>query len=483
VNTDAPWPHPELARLRVLEMQAKLHQWAGDDQERRFDDLFNLVADPHFLAMAWERVSGNTGGRTAGVDGLTARTITALAGDGAVAFLRDIRDRLKAGEFRPLPVRERMIPKPGTSKKRRLGIPTIADRVVQAALKLVLEPIFERDFQPCSYGFRPNRRCQDAIAEIHLFTSRGYEWVLEADIEACFDRIDHTALMGRVRRRVGDKRVLALVKAFLKAGVLTELGQREGTASGTPQGGILSPVLANIALSALDEHFMSQWRQTMATRPGRESRRRRGLGTWRLVRYADDFVVMVHGTRQHAEALRQEVAEVLAPLGLRLSESKTQVIHIDDGFDFLGFRIQRKPKQGAGGERYVYTWPSRKAQANARAKVRALTTRSQPSLEVMLHRVNAVLKGWAYYFRHAASSRVFQYLRHFTWWRVVRWIRARYKGLGWKGLRRRFITTHRNDRWAVIAEDGTMLTNITYIPIIRYRYRGATIPTPWTSAS
>jgi RNA-directed DNA polymerase len=250
-----------------------------------------------------------------------------------------------------------------------------------------------------------------------------------------------------------------------------------------PQGGILSPLLANIALSALDEHFMSQWRQAMATRPGRESRRRRGLGTWRLVRYADDFVVVVHGTRQHAEALRQEVVEVLAPLGLRLSEAKTQVIHIDDGFDFLGFRIQRKPKRGAGGKRFVYTWPSPKAQANARAKIRALTTRSQPSLEVMLRRVNAVLKGWAYYFRHAASTRVFQYLRHFTWWRVVRWIRRRYKGLSWKGLRRRFITTHRHDRWAVIAEDGTMLTNITYIPITRYRYRGATIPTPWASVS
>lgn len=481
MNTDAPWPSLEQAWPRVLEMQAKLHRWAGEDPERRFDDVFNLVADPHFLAVAWERVSGNTGGRTAGVDGLSAPTITALVGAEAEAFLRDIRDQLKAGVFRPRPVAERMIPKPGTGKKRRLGIPTITDRVVQAALKLVLEPIFERDFQPCSYGFRPNRRCQDAIAEIHLFTSRGYEWVLEADIEACFDRIDHTALMGRVRRRIADKCVLALVKAFCKVGIFTELGRVEGTASGTPQGGILSPLLANIALSVLDEHFMGQWRQAMATRPRRESRRRRGLGTWRLVRYADDFVIVVHGTRAHAEALRHEVAEVLAPIGLSLSEAKTQVVHIDDGFDFLGFHIQRKPKRGAGGKRFVYTWPSRKATANARAKIRALTTLSQPSLEVLLRRVNAVMQGWANYFKHAASSRVFQHLRHFTWWRVIRWIRKRHKGLNWKELRRRFITTHRNDRWAIVAADGIMLTNITYIPIIRYRYRGAAIPTPWTT--
>ena len=164
-----------------------------------------------------------------------------------------------------------MIPKPGGSGKvRKLGIPTIADRVVQAALKLVLEPIFEADFQPVSYGFRPRRRAQDAIAEIHLFGTRGYRWVLDADIEACFDRIDHTALMDRVRARVKDKRVLALVKAFLKAGVLTELGHREDTTAGTPQGGILSPLLANIALTVLDEHLHAPWvlDAPVATDPG-----------------------------------------------------------------------------------------------------------------------------------------------------------------------------------------------------------------------
>ena len=235
-------------------MQAKLHRWAAADPGRRFDDLFNFVHDPATLIVAFDRVAGNTGSRTPGVDGLTVADVEEAIG--VPGFLDDLRAQLKQGTFRPLPVRERKIPKPGGSGKvRSLGIPTVADRVVQAALKLVLEPIFEADFVPVSYGFRPMRRAHDAIAEIHQFGTHGYRWVLDADIEACFDSIDHTALMDRVRARVKDKRVLALVKAFLKAGVLTELGENKDTHTGTPQGGILSPLLANIALSVLDEHL------------------------------------------------------------------------------------------------------------------------------------------------------------------------------------------------------------------------------------
>jgi RNA-directed DNA polymerase len=245
-------------RQRVSEMQAKLHRWAAADEGRRFDDLFNLVHDPATLLVAFERVAGNKGARTPGVDGLTAVNVEEELG--LPGFLEDLRRVLKTGEFRPLPVRERKIPKPGGSGKvRRLGIPTVTDRVVQAALKLVLEPIFEADFEPVSYGFRPLRRAHDAIAEIHYYGTHGYRWVLDADIEACFDSIDHAALMDRVRQRVKDKRVLLLVKAFLKAGVLTEGGSREETFTGTPQGGILSPLLANIALTALDEHLMEPW--------------------------------------------------------------------------------------------------------------------------------------------------------------------------------------------------------------------------------
>ena len=227
---EGPWS-------RVAGMQAKLHRWAAADPGRRFDDLFNFVHDPATLIVAFARVAGNQGANTPGVDGVTAAWVEQEVG--VPGFLDDLRAALKDGSFRPLPVRERKIPKPGGSGKlRRLGIPTIADRTVQAALKLVLEPIFEADFEPCSYGFRPRRRAQDAIAEIHYYGTRGYRWVLDADIEAAFDNVSHPALMGRARARVKDKRVLGLVKAFLKAGILTELGGHQDTHTGTPQGGL-----------------------------------------------------------------------------------------------------------------------------------------------------------------------------------------------------------------------------------------------------
>jgi RNA-directed DNA polymerase len=472
VNTGAPWPDLYEAEARVLGIQTKLHQWATDDPHCRFDDLFNLVTDPAFLVVAQDRVWGNRGARSAGVDGVTPRSIVF----GREAFLVGLRDDLKARRFTPLPVREKLIPKPG-GKLRGLGIPTARDRVVQAALKLVLEPIFEADFRPCSYGFRPKRRAQDAIAEIHYLTSapRNYCWVLEGDITACFDEIDHTALLDRVRHRIGDKRILGLVKAFLKAGILGEDQVERDTITGTPQGGILSPLLANIALSVLDDHFAEAW-QAWGDTYGRTRRRRQGLATYRLVRYADDFVVLVAGTREHAEGLREEVAAVLRPMGLRLSETKTTIVHIDEGFDFLGFRIQRQRQQGSN-KRFVYTWPSKKALASVKAKMRTLTRggTNQP-LAVLLRRINPVLRGWANYFRHGVSSVTFSYLDAFTWRRVICWLRHKHRRASWKQLRRRYLPGWR-------PTDGEItLFNPQSIAIVRYRYRGAQIPSPWPRA-
>jgi RNA-directed DNA polymerase len=472
VNTGAPWPTAELAEARVLGIQAKLHRWAIDDPTRRFDDLFNLVGDPAFLLVGWRRVRGNMGARTAGVDGQTAAYIEWVRGE--AAFLAELRADLKARRFAPLPVRERMIPKPGSRKRRRLGIPTVRDRVVQAALKLVLEPIFEADFQPCSYGFRPGRRAHDALAEIHLLASHSYEWVVEGDIEACFDTIDHTALLQRMRRRVGDKRVLGLVRAFCKAGILTEAGQVQDTITGTPQGGILSPLLANIALSVLDEHFAEAWQQTMGTNAQRRTRKARGLARYRLVRYADDFVVMVAGTRADAEALKGEAAAVLAPMGLRLSEAKTRITHIDEGLDFLGYRMQRHQKRGTA-KRYVYTYPSKNALQAIKAKVRTISrqNRNQP-LAVLLHRLNLALRGWCVYFRHGCSARTFRYLGQFTWERTLKWLRRKHPNATWKQLRRRYLPGW----WPT--DGSVVLANPEKVTIIRYRYRGAAIPTPWT---
>jgi RNA-directed DNA polymerase len=474
VNIGAPpivWPETYgQAERRVLEIQAKLHRWASADGARRFDDVFNLVTDPAFLMVAWERVRSNKGARTAGVDGMTAHYIQMVRGQ--ESFLTEIHASVKAGAFVPVPVRERMIPK-ANGKMRRLGIPTVRDRVVQAALKLVLEPIFEAGFRPCSYGFRPNRRAQDAVAEIQFFGTKGYGWVLEADIEACFDMIDHTALMDRVRRRVADKRVLALVKAFLKAGVLRAHVGFEESRAGTPQGGILSPLLANIALSELDDFFAESWQRDMGTNARRATRRRNGKGNWRLVRYADDFVVMVAGNREHAEALRGDVAQVLARLGLRLSGPKTQVIHLDEGFDFLGWHIQRRKQRGTN-KRYVYTYPAKKALASIVDKVRTVTARTAHThLSDLLRQLNAILGGWCNYFRHGVSNATFSYLSRFAWRRVLIWLRKRHKRTPWRDLIRRYLPG-----WKPTHE-GVVLFDPQKVAIIRYRYRGAKIPSPW----
>jgi RNA-directed DNA polymerase len=479
VNTGVP-DHGSPPTVRVSEMQIKLHRWAAADPGRRFDDLFNFVYDPATLQVAWLRVAGNTGAQTAGVDGMRAADLAEYPG-GLQGFLDDLRVALKDGSFRPVPVRQRRIPKPGGSGKlRSLGIPTITDRVFQAALKLVLEPIFEADFQPVSYGFRPNRRAHDAIAEIHHFGTSGYHWVLDADIEACFDRIDHTALLDRVRRRIKDKRVVALVKAFLKAGLLTELGEQQDTHTGTPQGGILSPLLANIALSLLDEHLEAHRRPggDMSTANERVKRRRRGLPNWRIVRYADDFAVMVHGTRDDTEALREEIGQVLATIGLRFSEAKTQVVHLDEGFDFLGFRLQRRRKRGTN-RWYVYTFIADRPVRSVRAKIRAITGRtSQHNPGAVLIRLGQILRGWSAYFRHAVCKHTLSALARFTWTRVARWLSTLHRWT-WTDFRRQFIDPA-TGRWLPLSADGITLFDVSKVPVTRYLWRGYQIPTPWT---
>ncbi len=480
VNTGAvEWPDPGSAYFTVRRMQTKLHRWAGEDSSRRFGDLFNLIYDPAFLVHAWERVSANKGARTAGVDKITAATVRTWIG--VEAFLGQIRDSLKSGEYQPVEVRQVMIPKGNTGKFRKLGIPTLADRVVQASLKLALEPIFEADFKPCSYGFRPKRRAHDAIAEIHYLNSgsRAFRWVLECDIKACFDEIDHTALMDRFRVRVKDKHVCGLVKAFLKSGTFNELGDREESLTGTPQGGILSPLLANIALSELDDYFDQEWQQKMGTPYQRSKRKRNGQGNWRIIRFADDFVLMVSGDRCHAEALREEVTAVLAPMGLRLAPEKTRVVHIDEGFDFLGHHIRRQRKRGTS-KHYVYTKPSKKAIRSIMETVKEKTYRSTRHMELdeLLRSLNRTLAGWANFFRYGVSKAIFNAIDYHTRGRLMRWIRAKYAGkhrLGMKELRRRFC-----DQGWRFACNGVVFTGAASVKVERYRYRGNIIATPWT---
>ena len=435
MNTPAPLSVEE-AEQRVLGWQAKLHRWAEEDSERRFGDLFNLLCEPATLLVAWERVKRNRGSQTAGVDGQTRTRVEEL---GVQRVLSELRGSLRDRSYAPLPARERAIPKRGSGKVRKLGIPALRDRIVQMAAKLVLEPILETDFCPISYGFRPGRRTQDAIEHVRRFINAPslYEWVIEGDVEDCFGSIHHGLLMAELRRRVTDKRVLRLVRQFLAAGVMREHGSLAATPSGAPQGAILSPLLANVALSVLDRHFEAAWNAHSSQE--RSRRRARGHPSYRMVRYADDFMVLVHGTRAQAEAIKETAATLLRDqLRLTLSPEKTRITHVDDGFDFLGFRIVRLPRPGRASA--AFSFPSRSAVNRLRHRIKTLTGRftTSLSLDALLHALNPVLRGWTNYYRHAASKRCFAYLDHYLWTRLVLWLRKKHPRLTWKQVRRQY---------------------------------------------
>lgn len=474
VNSETP-PLMDIITGRVARTQAKYHQWAKTDRTARFGDLFNLVSHPDYLLVAWEHVARNKGARTAGVDGVTVRQISQRGEIGV--FLAGIAAALRDGTYRPGPVRRVLIPKPG-GRSRPLGIPTVTDRVVQQSLKMVLEPIFEADFLPVSYGFRPRRRAHDAVAEIHFLAGRGYRWVVDADIEGCFDNIDHTALLGLVRERIKDKKTVALVRAFLKAGVLDDLGREAQTAQGTPQGGIISPLLANIALSVLDEAIAAPWGPggEQSTPWARRRRRIQGLANWRIVRYADDFVILTNGQESDAHALKEQAARVLERVGLRLSSSKTRIAHLSEGIDFLGFHIQWRKRRG-GGKWCCMAFIADKPFTRIKETIRNLTPRRSPRpLAEVIIEVNAALRGWTYYFRHTLAGRRFSFLRYFTWRRIVAWQREQHRW-GWTKVKQ---WLRRPDgSWRPIATEGVMLFDPTKVRIERYRYRGARIPNPY----
>ena len=293
---------------------------------------------------------------------------------------------------------------------------------------------------------------------------------------ASFDEISHPALLERVRARVGDKRVLALVKAFLKAGVLGEDGALRDNGTGTPQGSILSPLLSNIALSALDEYIAAALGGPGTGRVDKAKRRRHGLPNFKIIRYADDWCLMVSGTRSDAAALREEVGGVLSTMGLRLSEEKTLITHIDEGLDFLGWHIQRHRKPGTNTQ-YVYTYPAKKALAAITGKVKTICRMGlDKPLAALIHQLNPVVRGWCAYFRPGVSSRTFAYLREAIWRLVTRWLRRKHRGATWKEPRRRY-DGGSGGWWP---KDGEVrLFNPGAVRTTRYRYRGTAIPSPW----
>src|SRR4051794_38504211 len=375
---------------RVRALQRVLYRCAKQDEDRRFHALYDKVARSDVLWTAWGEVRANRG--AAGVDGITVGDVV---DSGVGDFLDELAEKLRAGNYRPRPLRRVHIPKPGKpGQLRPLGIPCIDDRVVMAAARIVLEPIFEADFLPTSYGFRPGLSAHHALETVRrTVTWRGKGWALDADIRSCFDEIDHDALVAQIERRVCDRRMLKLLRGWLRAGVF-EGGIVSAIDAGTPQGSPISPLLANIALHVLDEAWEGGGHR---------------LGA--LVRYADDLVVLC-ATREQAEAACELVAAILDGLGLRLHPEKTRLARLArgaQGFTFLGFEHRMRESWKQPGRWYLHKWPSQRAMASIRGKIRDRTDRryARLPLEWAVEDLNRALRGWGNYFRYGNSGRKF----------------------------------------------------------------------------
>lgn len=393
---------------KVRELQVKLYLAAKRSPKRRFHALWDRIHRRDVLQRAWQVVRENRG--AAGVDRIT---IAQIEEEGVEAFLYELEVELREQRYRPRPARRVFIPKPGRSEQRPLGIPRIKDRVCQTAAKLVLEPIFEADFRGCSFGFRPRRSAHDALDAIKREVMRGRRWVIDADIRGFFDALDPQILERLVCERVSDRRVLKLLRGWLRAGVLDgETLLRPEV--GSPQGSPISPLLANVYLNALDR----AWED-----------RHSGLGV--LVRYCDDLVILCR-TKAQAEAAMRELRALLAELRLELADAKTRLVCLDnDGegsFDFLGFHHRMVESFSKPGRHFLARWPSARATQAARARIRELTDRRLLRLPVedVVASLNRFLAGWGGYFRRGNSTTQFHKLDRYAVERLGRFVGQRH---------------------------------------------------------
>jgi RNA-directed DNA polymerase len=382
----------------VREMQRKLSLKAEKDRDHVFGDLYSLLCQGDWRAMAWEKVKSNTGSRTAGVD-RTTRSNFERDEQGCLARRKE---KLSQATCKPSPVRRQYIRElkaSGRIKSRPLGIPTLEDRIVQEAVRMILEPIFEPDFSQDSYGFRPGRSTHRARTSgwHRLLPHAGYKWSIEGDISSFFDNVDHKLMLRFLKRRIRDKKLLKLVWMLLRSGVMEE-GTVRNTTIGTPQGGIISPLLAHIYLHALDRYME---RRTKRSQWKRHDNRKKGMANFLYPRYADDFVVLCCGTKHQAEAMKQELSQFLAnELRLELAMDKTKVTHIQDGFTFLGFQVSSGI--GSTGKIIVRVRIPEEAVKRAQAKTDImLKAQTEMSVNSKILALNSVIRGWCQYDQYA----------------------------------------------------------------------------------
>jgi len=453
--------------MNIGEMQRKLSLRAEQDKEHKFDDLYNLICREDWLRLAQKYVAQNAGSKTAGCDGINMSEFVEDLDNN----LSQLRNALQSETFVTCPVRRVYIPKTN-GKVRPLGIPSIRDRIVQEAVRMVLEPICEAGFSQYSFGFRPNRRTMDAIKAIHNATleSKKLFWIIEGDISAYFDTINHRRLMNLLRKRVKDERLLSLIWKFLRAGVM-ERRLFKDTKLGTPQGGIISPLLANVYLHELDMHMEAY---TKISKYGKRVRRKAGLANYVYVRYADDFVILCNGTRKQAEAMREEVRNFLAStLRLSLSMEKTRITHLDDGFDFLGFTLQRGMGRNKMGTKVLISKNRMNKHLNIIQVATSHSTHAD-SATLKIKALNRIIAGWCRYYQYTSMAYTqFRKLEYKTFWYMAHWLGRKYQ-LSMPRVMRRF------RKGCSLTDGETTLTRHTNFPTLQYNKRFLK-PNPYTT--
>jgi len=411
--------------IDIASKQKNLAQKAKERPNERVGGLYSIIRQEGWVEQAFWNVLQNTGAKTEGVDGKVKETYydvstKTLTSEGRELIV-EICKELKEFTYKPLPVKRVYIPKTN-GKMRPIGIPTIKDRVIQEAIKMVIEPIYESDFLDCSYGFRPNRNTMDAISCCYGMMNNKvkYYWVIEGDIKGCFDNIDHKILMKLIRNRIADRKLTDTIYKCLKAGYQEE-GKIYKPKVGTPQGGIISPLLANIFLHEMDKWWEENYH---LDRDKRRARRVKGQANFSLIRYADDFIILCNGSKEATNEMKEKVAKLLGEMKLELSPEKTKVTHASDGFDFLGFHIRKFKRVKA-----VLIKPTKsniQKLRNNLCKILDRRNRENAVIDV-IRAINPITRGWSNYYQYVNSKETFHEIQFYTNNKFIKWYRGKYK--------------------------------------------------------